>query len=231
MGRPAKYIYNINDIIDDYKCIEITKNSNNTTCYIMQCQYCGNIKQMLGATIAAHKGTKHKSCGRGLGISFDKDFYNRWQSMRQRTTKKSVHSEQYFERGINSDAFASFIDFFNAMYPSWKEHVAKFGVHDTSLDRIDVDKSYTPENCQWVCLDEQKGNMQKTIYFTVENLDTHQIEYCKNANKYAFLNHLPEKYISEVINKNRVYKNKKYTRITKDEYAEYHLKNKTFIKK
>ena len=44
MGRPAKYIYHINDIVDDYKCIEITKNSNNVTCYIMQCQCCGKTK-------------------------------------------------------------------------------------------------------------------------------------------------------------------------------------------
>lgn len=230
IGRPAKYIYNISNIVDDYKCINITKNKNNTTCYVMQCQKCGKTEEMLEAIIFDHRGTKHKSCGKGLGLAFDEDFYNRWQGMRQRTTEKSIHSEQYYNRGINSDAFASFIDFFNTMYPSWKKHVTRFGVHDTSLDRIDVDKSYSPENCRWVCLDEQKGNMQKTIYFTVEDLKTGEIEYCKNANNYAFLNHLPQKYIGEVINNNRIYKNKKYTRITKEEYAEYHLNNKTFIK-
>ena len=229
MGRPAKYVYNICDIVDDYECIGITKDTNNTTRYIMKCQQCGKTKEMLGATIAQHKGTKHKSCGRGLGVSYDKYFYERWQSMRQRTTPKSIHHEQYYDRGINSDAFASFIDFFNAMYPSWLEHVAQFGAADTSLDRIDVDKSYTPENCRWVCLDEQKGNVQKTVYFTVEDMDTHQIEYHKNALRYALYNHLPEKYIHEVINKNRIYKNKRFTRITKEEYAQYHLKNQTFI--
>lgn len=196
----------------------------------MKCQKCGKIKEMLGATIHAQKGTSHKSCGKGFGLSFDADFYHRWESMRQRTSKKSIHREQYYDRGINSDAFESFIDFFNTMYPSWVDHVAHFGVHDTSLDRIDVDKSYTPENCQWVCLDEQKGNMQKTIYFTVEDLSTGTIDYCKNSHRYAFINHLPEKYIGEVINKGRVYKNKKYTRITKDKYANYHFNNKTFIK-
>lgn len=229
-GRPRKYNYKIGDQIDDYKCINIIKDEKNYTRFVMQCQYCGKIKNMLGPTIAEHKGTKHKSCGKGLGITFDKDFYNRWQSMRQRTTEKSIHSEQYYDRGINSDAFASFIDFYNAMYSSWKTHVAQFGVHDTSLDRIDVDKPYSPENCRWVCLDEQKGNVQKTIYFTVEDiLKGTPKEYYKNANQYAFLNKLPEKYLGEVINKGRVYKGKKYTRITKEEYAQYHLINKTFI--
>lgn len=229
MGQPAKYIYHIGDQIDDYKCIDIIKDEKNQTRYKMQCQHCGKIKNMLGPTINRHSGTKHKSCGKGLGITYDKDFYNRWQGMRQRTTEKSVHSEQYFERGIDSEAFASFIDFYNAMYDSWKEHIARFGVHDTSLDRIDVDKSYSPENCRWVCLDEQKGNMQKTIYFTVEDLETGNIQYFKNANQYAFLNHLPEKYIGEVINNDRIYKNKQYHRITKEEYANYHLQNKTFL--
>ena len=229
MGRPAKYVYNVGDIVDDYECIEVTKDEKGWTVYKMKCVKCGKEKIMRGSTIVKHKGTSHKSCGKGLGITYDEYFYKRWQSMRQRTSPNSVHSEQYYERGINSDAFASFIDFFNAMYPSWQEHVAKFGVHDTSLDRIDVDKSYTPENCRWVCLDEQKGNVQKSLYFTVEDLETHEIQYCKNAHKYALLNNLPPNYVGEVINKGRVYRGKRYTRITKDEYAKYHLENKTFV--
>lgn len=229
MGRPAKYVYNIGDIVDDYKCIEITKDEKGWTVYKMKCEKCGKEKIMRGSTIAAHRGTKHTSCGRGLGLSYDRDFYLRWDAMRSRTRPNSIHSEQYYERGINSDAFESFIDFFNTMYPSWVEHVKRFGVHDTSLDRIDVDKSYYPENCRWVCLDEQKGNVQKTIYFTVEDIETGEVQYCKNAHKYALENELPPSYIGEVINKGRVYRGKRYTRITKDEYAEYHLKNKTFM--
>lgn len=230
MGQPLKYIYHIGDQIDDYKCIDIIKDEKNQTKYQMQCQCCGKIKNMLGPTINRHSGTKHKGCGRGLGISYDKDFYNRWQGMRQRTSEKSIHREQYFDRGIDSEAFASFIDFYNAMYDSWKNHVAQFGAQDTSLDRIDVDKSYSPENCRWVCLNEQQWNKQDTIYFIVEDLSTREIQYCKNANRYAFLNHLPEKYIGEVINKNKIYQNKKYTRISKAEYADYHLQHKTFQK-
>lgn len=194
----------------------------------MKCTKCGKIKEMLGSTIAYGKGINHKSCGKGLGVTYDANFYHRWQSMRQRTTAKSIHSETYYDRGINSDAFASFIDFYNAMYPSWVEHVKRFGVHNTSLERIDVDKSYSPENCCWVCLDEQKGNVQRTLYFKTENLKTGEIEYCKNAHKYSLKHHLPY-YIQEVINRNGVYKEVRYTRITKEEYADYHLKKGTFM--
>lgn len=229
LGQPPKYVYYIDDIIEDFECIDIIKDEKNRTRYVMRCTQCGKIKEMLGSTIGYHKGVKHKNCGRGLGVTYDEYFYRRWQSMRQRTSEKSIHKENYYDRGINSDAFASFIDFFNAMYPSWLEHIKCFGVHDTSLERIDVDKSYTPENCCWVCLDEQKGNVQKTLYFTVEDLKTGTIEYCKNAHKYSLDNNLPY-YIQEVINKNGIYKNKRYTRISKEEYANYHLNNNTFSK-
>lgn len=224
--RKTSFMIDEETLYGDFKCIGTTRDDK-TLKYIMKCQKCGKIKNMLKSTIKANKGLNHRSCGKGLGIAYDKYFYQRWSSMRQRTSDKSIHKENYYDRGIDSDAFASFIDFYNAMYPSWQEHVSRFGVHDTSLERIDVDKPYSPENCTWVCLDEQKGNVQKTLYFTVEDLDTKEIQYCKNAHKYSLENHLPY-YIQEVINKNGIYRNKKYTRITKEEYATYHLKNKTF---
>lgn len=175
---------------------------------------------MLKSTIRLKKGINHKSCGKGKGVSFDKDFYNRWQSMRTRTSINSIHRKQYYDRGINSNAFASFIDFYNAMYSSWVEHVERYGAENTSLERIDVDKSYTPENCKWIRFNEQKDNMQKTIYFKVEDLGTGKIEYYKNANRYAKEHNL-KTYVAEVINKNGIYKGKKYTRITKEEYNQY----------
>lgn len=228
IGRPPKYIYNIGDIIEDFECIDIIKDEKNHTRYVMKCTKCGKIKYMLGSTIAAKKGMSHKSCGKGLGITHDKAFYTRWQGMRERTSIKSVHREQYYDRGINSDAFASFIDFYNALYPSWLEHIKRFGVADTSLERIDVDKSYTPENCTWVCLDEQKGNMQKTRYFKTENLETGEISYHKNARQYAHNNHINEKYIYDILKYQRVYNGIKYTPATKEEYAEYNLQNNIF---
>lgn len=216
-GRPTKYSYNINDIVDDYKCIEITTDNKGWMAYKMQCQICGKEKIMRGSTIALHKGTSHKNCGKGLGVSVNKTFYNRWQSMRARTMPDFWNHQNYYDRGINSDAFASFKDFYDTMYDSWLEHSKKYGEDNTSLERIDVDLPYSPSNCTWICLDEQKGNMQKTIYFTVTDLSDNSVQYYKNANKYCADNNLPN-YIGEVINKNGIYKGKQYHRITKEEY-------------
>lgn len=180
---------------------------------------------MLGSTVAAHKGTHHKSCGKGLGSSKDKAFYQRWQAMKTRTSPDFWNKENYYDRGINSDAFASFIDFYNTMYDSWQAHVKIYGAADTSLDRIDVDKPYTPKNCRWICLDEQKGNMQKTIYFSVQDIRTNKIEYYKNAQAYAEAHpEIPKKYIYDLLKYNRTYKHKKFTRITKEEFEKEKIK-------
>ena len=49
------------------------------------------------------------------------------------------------------------------------------------------------------------------------------MQYYKNANKYCTDNNLPN-YIGEVINKNGIYKGKRYHRITKEEYqANMHI--------
>jgi hypothetical protein len=213
MGRTPKYIINIGDIYDDYKCINIIQEETGQRRkkYIMKCQKCGREKAMLGSTVAYRQGTKHKSCGKGLGISYDKDFYCRWKAMRVRTSPNFWNRKNYYDRGI-----------YNAMYKSWKEHVTIYGVHDTSLERINVDKPYSQENCCWICLDEQKGNMQKTDYFIVENVLTGEKTYCKNALQYTYGHpEIPHKYIYDLLKYNRIYKNKKFTKITKQEFEEY----------
>lgn len=66
-------------------------------------------------------------------------------------------------------------------------------------------------------MDEQKGNKQKTVYFKITDLTTNNVEYYKNAHKYYTENNL-NKYVEELIKYGRTYQNKKYERITKEEY-------------
>ena len=153
MGRPPKYIINIGDIYDDYKCIDIIQETTGQKRkkYIMKCQKCGKVKSMLGSTVGLHKGTKHKSCGKGLGITYDEYFYKRWKSMRART------SPNFWNREI-----------------------------------------------------------------TVENIETGEIEYCKNALQYTYDHpEIPHKYIYDLLKYNRTYKGKKFTKITKQDFEEY----------
>lgn len=135
--------------------------------YAMKCMICGREKNMLSSTIRLCNGIYHKSCGKGLK-TLNPYFYDRWQAMRTRTNNPNYeHADRYSERGINSDEFKNFIDFYDAMYPSFEELASKIGPENTSLERIDIDKNYTKENCIWIDKRDQQKNTCRTIYFEV----------------------------------------------------------------
>lgn len=183
-GQPPKYTYSVGEKIDDLIITSIEKNKNGWTVYNAKCAICGREKKMRGATIARHSGTTHKACGKGLKTE-DKLFYEKWTSMRTRTTNpKSAHYKDYGARGINSDQFKNFIDFYDLMYPSYKEAHKKYGDR-ISLERIDIDGNYCVENCTWIDVSDQKANQRRTVYFelTDENGVSNQyknvVGFCK----------------------------------------------------
>lgn len=49
--------------------------------------------------------------------------------------------------------------------------------HTLSLERIDVDGNYCPENCKWIPISEQYNNMRKTV--RIANLSL--AEFCRQA--------------------------------------------------
>lgn len=185
--RPRKYDYHVNDVIDDQKIIEIIpplKGSGDSVRFKVVCQKCGREKFMLGATLARRSGTKHSACGKTVKTK-DKRFYSIWQNIRTRTTNtKYEHYNDYGGRGINSDEFKNFIDFYDSMYTSYKEACNRYGENNVSIERLDVNGNYCVSNCTWIPISEQKGNTRKTVYFEIEFPDGHTERY-KNLQKYA----------------------------------------------
>lgn len=196
----------IGQIYDDMQCIGI-KNKRQASgftanVYVMKCIKCGREKKMLSSTIRNHKGTTHKSCGRGLK-TVDPVFYSRWQAMRTRTENENYqHADCYSMRGINSDEFKNFIDFYDAMYGSYLVMAEKIGKENTSLERIDVNKPYTKENCEWIDKHRQQGNTRKNIKFEVTFPDGHT-EIHTNAREFAREHGLDVSTIQDVMNPNR----------------------------
>lgn len=70
--------------------------------------------------------------------------------MKDRCYRTNFTSYKYYgKRGIKvCKQWHIFINFYHDMYESYKKHFTKFGKQDTSLDRIDNNGNYTPNNCK-----------------------------------------------------------------------------------
>ena len=122
---------------------------------LYQCQYCG---KEFEAQIQSIKNGHTKSCGcqstkytNPHGLAQHK-LYNTWNMMKSRCyTPKNKAYKHYGGRGIKvCDRWLDINNFIEDMYPTWKEGL--------SLDRIDVDGNYEPDNCRWTTNEVQNRN-------------------------------------------------------------------------
>ena len=95
--------------------------------------------------------------------AYNKPWYGTYHSMMDRCYRKNAANYQsYVGRGIK-------------VCEEW-HNVKKFGEWAESsgycsgltLDRIDPNGDYCPENCRWVTAKEQANNRRNTIYLTVD---------------------------------------------------------------
>lgn len=93
--------------------------------------------------------------------------YHIWKSMRERCTcPHSNRFQHYGGKGIKVcsewDDFAKF-----------REWAYQNGYNDTlTIDRIELDKGYCPENCRWATYTEQANNKSNSVRVTF-NGETH----------------------------------------------------------
>ena len=87
--------------------------------------------------------------------------YKRWHGMKSRCSKSSNVYEQYAGRGITvcEEWNSSFLKFYQwAIENGFRE--------DLSLDRIDNNKGYCPENCRWATRFQQARNVRRNRLVT-----------------------------------------------------------------
>lgn len=95
--------------------------------------------------------------------------YSVWQSMRARCRNpNNRHWNRYGGRGID-------------ICPQWDDFrtfVADMGERPpgTSLDRIDNEKGYSPDNCRWATRKEQQRNQSRAVYVTIDGVQYRAIE-------------------------------------------------------
>lgn len=167
MGRPMKYpAIHVGDMFDDLIVTNETVGKNYEKFYTVKCERCGREKVLPRNCLYRHKGTTHRACGKGEKLK-DKRFHTVWCSLRARTTNPHYeHYADYGGRGIKSDAFENFIDFYDSMYDSYLEAKERYSDDEIiSIDRINVNGNYEPSNCRWISMKEQKGNMRRNRWF------------------------------------------------------------------
>lgn len=118
---------------------------------------CGCLHKEESAVRAKHQFTKHADSGSRL--------YRIWKSMHTRCKNKNSKSyHDYGERGI------SICQEWND-YLKFKEWSISNGYRDDlTIDRINVNGNYCPENCRWVAWDVQQINKRTTAHITIKGV-------------------------------------------------------------
>lgn len=141
----------------------VSKSKNNKGGWLCLCE-CGN-KVIVPANRLLTGHTKSCGCTRNkILCENDKRIYNIWKKMRDRCFLKNSKSyNAYGGRGITicnewlgRDGFINF--------KSWaykNGYDAKL-----TLDRIDVNGNYEPNNCRWATMREQSVNKRSCHYIT-----------------------------------------------------------------
>lgn len=163
------------------------KDKSNKAMWVCKCD-CGNIKTIVGNNfvrgIVVSCGCKgkenrekaakaaYKHGGRGTRL------YRVWKNMRTRCyCEKFIEFDCYGGRGIK-------------MCPQWehdfssfKEWALKNGYDDSlTIERIDVNGDYSPENCKWATYKEQANNKRNNSFIQYKNKLYTLTQFCEEFN-------------------------------------------------
>jgi hypothetical protein len=99
--------------------------------------------------------------------------YATWRNIHKRCEQPSASQyHNYGGRGIRvCERWESFENFLAYMGPK------PTPMH--SIDRIDVNGNYEPENCRWATDKEQGRNLRKTVYLTVDGVRRPLVEWAE----------------------------------------------------
>ena len=146
------------------------ENHGTRAAWVCKCD-CGKTTIVAGKTL---RSGLTKSCGHtqyeGKTITHgmtNTELYRRWHDMKDRClNRKRAEWNKYGGRGI------TFCDDWRKFEPFMEWALSNGYEQGLSLDRVDVNGNYCPDNCRWIPINRQARNTSKTVYveFDGENV-------------------------------------------------------------
>lgn len=161
--------------------------------YKCKCNKCGNIFYQSKSNIL-HRllGKGCKNCKATILITHGMKktrIYNVWKQLKHRCNCSQFdysHWKNYAGRGITvcDEWQNNFMSFYNwAISNGWNEDsIYESGKNKLSIDRIDNDKGYSPENCRIVTFRENQYNKRTTVFGIYEGKKYNVLELSKLLN-------------------------------------------------
>jgi len=146
---------NVGDIFGKWTVLAGSDLRGNERYYACQCS-CGTITMVRKSTLVADKSGCQKCAPNVRRTTHGKTRcfeFNVWTAMKRRCLyTKHIHYELYGGRGITIDpTWMNFEQFYRDM------KTCPYGKAG-SLERLDPNKGYAPDNCKWILRTEQSKN-------------------------------------------------------------------------
>ena len=164
--------YNLKDETGNrYGYLTVIRRSDrkrNYTEWVCKCD-CGNEIIAMGTDLRAGKyvscGCKRKEGYRKTHGMCKTRLYKTWCDMKARCYRKNAKGYEFYgARGI------SVCDEWKNSFESFRDWALVNGYDDSlTIDRIDVNGNYCPENCRWLTIQEQLRNTRKNVFITIDN--------------------------------------------------------------
>lgn len=220
--------------------------------YQCKCGKCGNEDWYISARRIKHfptlscgcldnksiGGTKHGFAKKGK----KERFYGIWSHMKERGTwyeyqETTVDNRTYIDREIKCcDRWQKFENFKEDMYDAYVEACNKYGEKNVSIDRINPNGDYEPNNCRWANPTMQSFNQDSTkdianVPILATRLDDGYKIITYNAKMFSRLVFgTPNHHIIDVCKGNRrVEKGWKFEYIGKEHYSTLKAEGINFI--